>query len=159
MSVNTKRVAGRRELHFQSLDDILAEAQMLATSNARTLGNWTLAQIFEHLARSLEASLDGVQGRVPLAMRILARPFKKRFLSKPTPSGFQLPSGVRRDLLPSDEASTEAALHRLRVAIERSKSQSHREPHLVFGRISEQEHNQIQLRHAEMHLSFAVPQE
>jgi hypothetical protein len=159
MKVDTKRVAGRRALHFETLDNIVRDAQMLASRRASTIGNWTLAQIFEHLAKSTEASLDGVKERPSLFLRLFARVLKKRFLTKPMPSGFTLPRNLQAELLPSDQATTEAFLARLRAAVDRTKSESHREPQVIFGRIPVQENNQIHLRLAEMHLSFAVAAE
>ena len=46
------RSPGHRELHFKSLEDILADVDRLASSREiRTLGNWSAGQIFEHVAR------------------------------------------------------------------------------------------------------------
>ena len=68
--IDTGKVAGRRELHFNSLDDILADVDRLASSREiRTLGNWSAGQIFEHVARVMDKSIDGSEqpaGRPPL---------------------------------------------------------------------------------------------
>lgn len=40
MTVDTKTVQGRRELKFQSFDEVLADAEKLVSSpNTKTLGN------------------------------------------------------------------------------------------------------------------------
>ncbi len=63
--VNTSKVSGRRELHFTSLDEILADAQRLAAGQYRQLGNWSLGQATTHLARTMKMSLDGAKFRAP----------------------------------------------------------------------------------------------
>src|SRR5438874_10377963 len=43
--VDTTKVAGRRQLHFVSIDDISADVEKLAAGEVRTLGNWSGGQI------------------------------------------------------------------------------------------------------------------
>lgn len=42
MAINTARVTGRRQLRFESLDAVLADAEYLASVPTRQLGNWSL---------------------------------------------------------------------------------------------------------------------
>ena len=57
--VNTKTVTGRRELRYDNYDELLADAERLAGKEVRTLGNWSYGQILRHLARSIDAMIDG----------------------------------------------------------------------------------------------------
>ena len=57
MPVDTKTVKGRRIVHYESLRDVLADAEAMYAAGARPLGNWTPGQIFVHLARSFDASI------------------------------------------------------------------------------------------------------
>lgn len=159
MSVNTKTVAGRRKLHFDSLDDFLAEAERLAGGEVKMLGNWSLAQIFTHLAAGIDSTMDGSTFKAPLFVRLMAPMMKKKFLYGGIPSGFKIPKEAQAQFLPSDDAQTEAALGQLRAAIERRKTSDKLAPHPLFGKTTKEEAVQFQLRHGEMHLSFAVPVE
>ncbi len=51
-TINTKQVTGRRVVRYESFDEILADAERLAVVPTRTLGNWSIGQIFSHLAKS-----------------------------------------------------------------------------------------------------------
>ncbi|MDA1055592.1 MAG: DUF1569 domain-containing protein [Planctomycetota bacterium] len=158
MSVNTKTVAGRRKLRFNSFDDLRAEAERLAGSEVKMLGNWSLAQIFKHLAEGLNSTIDGSSFKPPLFVRLVAGVFmKKKFIYKEIPSGFAIPKDAQAQFLPKEDIETEAALTELQAAIERVKSTDKRAQHPVFGKVTREEANNFQLRHAEMHLSFAVP--
>ena len=77
MTVDTKNVANRREPRYESYDDLLADAENLAGQEHKVLGNWTFAQILEHLGIALEGSLDGIPFKAPLAMRVFAKAFLK----------------------------------------------------------------------------------
>ncbi len=47
--IETKKVTDRRTLSFRSLDDIQADVEALDGSAIRTTGNWTAAQIVQHV--------------------------------------------------------------------------------------------------------------
>ena len=57
MPVNTKKVQDRRKVRYESLDELLADAQRFSGDNVRKLGNWSQGQIYEHIARSLDSSI------------------------------------------------------------------------------------------------------
>ena len=82
---------------------------------------------------------------------------KKRFLSGTLSPGFKLPKNAGR-LIP-EETSVEEGLAEFQTAINRAKSESKRAPHGGFGKIPDDECDQFQLRHAELHMSFVVPQD
>lgn len=57
MSFIPKSVTGRRQVSCATLDEFLAEA--IAAADARTLSNWSMGQIYWHLAAALDAALTG----------------------------------------------------------------------------------------------------
>ena len=63
--VDTKRVAKRRELHFHTLADVLRDVEQLAAVTSETGesicadGNWTSAQIVEHVTFFIDGAIDG----------------------------------------------------------------------------------------------------
>ena len=159
MSVNTKAVEGRRELRFQSFDDLQAEIERLAGNDVKMLGNWSLAQMFKHLAAGLNSTIDGSSFKAPFYFKLMAPLMKKKFIHGSIPPGFKIPKEAEAQFLPSDDVETADALGELQAAIERVKSADKFAPHPMFGAISNGDVEQFQLRHAEMHLSFALPAE
>lgn len=158
MAVNTKTVEGRRKLRFESLDEVLADAEQLAAGEVKMLGNWSLAQMFKHLAAALNSTIDGSSFKPPFFVKLMVGLLmKKKFIYGAIPAGFSIPANAQAQFLPQDDVETEAALAELRAAVERVKSTDERANHPIFGKITREEADQFQMRHAEMHLSFAVP--
>ncbi len=156
MAINTKKVQGRRPVRYESLEDLLAEAERFATAEVRPLGNWSQGQIYEHLAISLNASIDGVGFSIPAPIRfIMSLLYKKKFLTNELPAGYKSTD----KFVPSEDAKVQDALESLRAAIERQKQEPNRVPHPAFGKIGKDGWNDFHLRHAEMHMSFLIPSE
>ncbi len=152
MPVNTKQVQGRRQVHYDSLDDLLADAERYAKPDVKRLGNWSPGQIYEHLAGTMNGSIDGMDFLLPLPARVLMTLLMKRkFLKKSIPAGFKAPSSA----VP-DETSTEDGLASIRDAISRQKNESQRALHPAFGKLTREEWTDFHLRHAEMHMSFLI---
>ena len=72
--------------------------------------------------------------------------------------GFKLPKAAADKYVPEPAVSAEQGLSELRASIQRLKTEPQRHPHPVLGRITRDEWDQLQLRHAELHLSFFVPE-
>jgi hypothetical protein len=156
--VDTARLAGRRDLHFQSLDDILAEVDRIANcSRVGTLGNWSAGQIFEHVARVMDRSIDGFDSRLPAILRfILGRTMKSRMLNRPMAAGFKLPEKAGAELI-APATSLEDGLAHIRKAIRRLHTEPARVPSPFLGPLSREEWDRLHCRHAELHFSFLVP--
>ncbi len=158
MTIDTKKVEGRRELHFETLDEILADAEMLvAAEDVQTLGNWTLGQILYHLAVGQNMSLDGDDYRPPWLIRVVAPYMKKGILNGKMSPGFQLPRVLHKKLIAQPTLTPAEGLEALRKSTERVKSETPQPRNPVFGKMTPAEWVQLHLRHAELHLSFAVP--
>ena len=150
---NTKQVTGRRTLRFTSLDEIVTEAEQLASGPIQTLGNWSPGQIFEHLARTFTLPLDGIVLPIPFYVRWGARLMLGRFLRNGFPAGLALTGKSAAALVP-EAISTEDGLAALQSAVARWKAKTTVPRHSVFGAVTDDQWTQIQLRHAELHLSF-----
>jgi hypothetical protein len=157
-AIDTGKVTERRQLHFGSLDDILAEVDRLAKSrDIGTLGNWSAGQCFKHLATVMNKSIDGFDNRLPALVRVVFRTlFKQRFLSKPMGAGFKLPEKAHAELVPPS-TSLEEGLQSIRQAIKRLQTETKRAPNAVLGPLTADEWNQLHCRHSELHLSFLLP--
>lgn len=146
--------SSRRKVRYASFDEILADAEAAAARGAATTGNWSLGQIFEHLATAMEKSMDGFGFTAPWVVRVVASNFfKRRMLRDGMPAGFNLRGKGAAILIPGPTAA-ESGLEHLRRSIARLKVETQRAPHPAFGPLTFEESNQLQLRHSELHMSF-----
>ena len=141
MTVDTKNVAQRREVHYDSYDDLLADAQRLASGDVQTVGNWTLGQIFKHLAQTLNSSIDGTNMKFPWLMKKIVLVFinKEKMLNEPLSPGFKIPKKGQAQFSPDPSISTEEGLASLHTAIERCQSENSRAEHPAFGELTREE--------------------
>jgi hypothetical protein len=155
-SVDTRTVRGRRQLHFTSLDEVVADAEQLASSpTTRMLGNWPLGQLLAHLAMAMNRSIDGISFQAPWYLRLFGRLVKRRVLKRGLTPGFKLPKDREAGAYPRVTSSQEA-LTIFRQAVARMRNEKATAIHPFFGRLTHEEWTQFHLRHAELHLSFAV---
>jgi hypothetical protein len=156
MTVNTAKVANRRTLHFDSVQDILDEVERLDPATTKALGNWSGGQILTHLATVMEGSIDGSPLRVSWPLRVLGRMMKKRVLTKGMPPGFQL-KGQSALLLIPPATSWEEGLARFRKVVRRLQTETRRADSPFLGSMTQEDWTRLHCRHAELHLSFLAP--
>jgi hypothetical protein len=135
----------------------LADAERLSGGQIKTLGNWSPGQVYMHLARSMNDSIDGSKMKVSWFMRLLAGMLKNKVLSGPMSAGFKLPKDAEKVLVPGP-TSTEEGLAALRAAITRQQTETKRAPSPAFGPLTKDEWHKLHLNHAALHMSFLVPQ-
>jgi len=158
VTVSTELLAdGRRRLRFQSLHEVLADAERLAAGPVQTLGQWTFPQIVQHIADAMRGSLDGFGFQAPWLARTLIAPLvKNSLLTKGMKPGFKLPDSAQ-SLLPAKDVTLDAAMDCLRKVVARFESEQPQAPHPFLGKLASQEHHSLHMRHSELHLSFVVP--
>ena len=158
---DTGKVAGRRILRFESIDQVMADVDRLAEAERAgrlgRLGNWTLGQTLGHLACWAEYSYIGTPLKVPFLLRFILRGRKRRFLYQPMRAGVKIP-GVTGGTLATAPMSLEAGLVRMRRIMERLKAEAPSKPQAIFGPMTHEEWVALHCRHAEMHLGFLVPE-
>jgi hypothetical protein len=158
--VNCRRVAGRRQLRYRDFEALLSDAEQLAASPTRALGNWSLGQALKHLALMMEMAVDGNPFDAHWLICLVARlMFRHRLIHSHMSPGFQLPAAMAEYLVPRTDVSTEEGLASLRAAISRMQAEPLQPSHPLLGAMSADEWREFHLRHAELHLSFIVPQE
>jgi hypothetical protein len=157
MTVDTKTVPGRRKLQFSSLDDVVADAEKCVHSpNTKMLGNWQLDRILGHLSKAMNGSIDGMDLKAPLIVRLVGPWLKKRILNNGMAPGIKLSKPNEQELYPN-VSSAQLALEDLRKAASRLRTEKLGARHPVFGRMTDAEWIKLHLRHAELHLSYALP--
>lgn len=155
--VKTTKVQGRRDVRYSNLEDLLADAESLAAGKPELLGNWNLGQILGHIACAMNASIDGFPGRMPFLLKLIAGLFMRKMILKgPLRPGFKLPETAEAKLVPPSETTAEEGLELLKAAISRQNAETRRVPHLALGELSVADWASAHLRHAELHMSFAV---
>jgi hypothetical protein len=146
----------KRTLSFRSYDDILADAEGLSAGGYEKTGNWGLGQTCDHLARTMERSLDGFSSKYPWLFQRLARLIALGAILKHKPSNRRFPAPD--DLLTNDAPDDGSGLSRLRAAVGRLKAHAGPiQPHPVFGKVSPEQWREIHLWHSEHHLGFLTP--
>lgn len=158
MTVKTDQVAGRRTLRFESLADVQRDAETVSWRPAKTLGNWSVSQIIDHLARSIQAGFEGPQVWAPWFVRYLIAPvIKPRLLSKGMPAGFNMPKKMTH-FMPGDDPNLAVSLQELTNWVDRLKAECPPLGHPAFGKLSHADWIRLHIRHGELHLSFIVPE-
>jgi Protein of unknown function (DUF1569) len=155
------KVSGRRILRFESIDELMVEVDRLADAERagrlKRVGNWTLGQTLGHVACWVEYNYTGAPLKVPFFIRWLCRLRKQKFLYEPMRPGLKIP-GVQGGTLGTEPMSLEEGLGRLRRVMERLKVEAPTTPNVAFGPLTHEEWIAGNLRHAEMHLGFLVPE-
>ncbi len=157
--VNTAQVRDRRALRFSSIDDVLKDIDAIVAADQggtlRQLGNWPPGQVLGHVAAWINYSYDGYPVKPPpWFIRIILRMKVKKYLRDGMPVGVRIP-GVENGTFATEPLSTAAGAERLRRALQRLQSNepaTYDSP--AFGAMSHADRIQLNLRHAELHLSF-----
>jgi hypothetical protein len=148
-------------LRFESIDQVLADVDRLAAADRagrlRRLGNWTLGQTLGHLAAWAEYAYTGAPLPVPFFIKWILRLRKRKFLYGPMRPGVKIP-GVAGGTLGTDPMPLDEALGRYRRVMTRLQAEAPTAPSPVFGQLTHAEATALNLRHAELHLGFLIPE-
>ncbi len=147
--------AQRRTLNFASLDDVMPEVERLMAGHV-TVGKWTLGEICDHLATTMNRALDGFPKPMPWIVRRTIGPF---FLKKILSDG-AMATGIKVPelLMPKPGTDAHQSAEALRTAIQRLKNAPDPPPeNAFFGFMSKDQMLRLQTIHTAHHLSFAVP--
>jgi uncharacterized protein DUF1569 len=157
--VDTAKVADRRTLRFNTIDDLLQEMNRIEAAERsgklKALGNWTAGQNFGHLAGWIDFGWNGYPMKPPpWFIRFLIKMRLKSYMRKGMPAGVKIP-GIKGGTLAIDPLSTAEGAARLRKSLDRLKrGEPPKFNSPAFGNMSESDRVQLNLRHAELHLGF-----
>ncbi|PQO42993.1 DUF1569 domain-containing protein [Blastopirellula marina] len=151
--------AKRRELAFQSFDEVLADCKRLADVGYHHAGNWNLGQICQHLAAYMNQSMDGFVDPPPFWMPYAKPVVRALYLPKILKGAhFKIKAKAPESTLPSTNADDEVRMHELEQAIARITAEDAQfvdSP--AVGNLSAEEWRKVHLWHCQHHLSFLVP--
>lgn len=153
----------RRELHCSSLDEAVLESRRLLASGYEQAGNWNLAQVLGHCSDWLRYPMDGYP-RASMPIRVMLWMMKISFgkslratilkTRQMKSGGPTMPATVKR----ADEQADAEAIEEFSKLVERFhrfQGPVHASP--LFGSMSRQEMEELQIIHLQHHLSFLVP--
>jgi hypothetical protein len=152
----------RRPLRFESIDQAIAEAEQLVAAEREgrltSVGNWNLGQILGHLATWANFAFDGYPREVhaPFFVRCIVRMFRGQILRKGMMAGVRI-GKVPGGTLGIEEFEAQEGLERFVAAMNRLKASSPTAKNPVFGKMTHEQWIALNLRHAELHMSFLVP--
>ena len=149
----------RRELVFDTLDEVLIDAEQLAAGEVRTTGNHSFGQILNHLTLSQDVSTGrAVAPPPPFFMRVMMPLMRKMVINdKPLKPGIKLPTNGELFFWPDKEFDVPTAIQAFRESVGNYKENGPLEVHPFFGKLSRKEVDQLNCRHAALHLSFVQP--
>ncbi|MGD9691901.1 MAG: DUF1569 domain-containing protein [Phycisphaerales bacterium] len=162
--IDTKKVADRRPLSFNSIEEIEKDMDHLLDAERdgrlRQLGNWTPGQIFWHVGEIMRGSFEGIPLKAPWFIRVLgATVIRKRVLGpKGFPTGIPLRGPAETIIADPDITSDDGAaylrtqLHRVRAG----EKMTQRSPFL--GPMSHEDWCALHRNHAALHFSFLRPE-
>ncbi|MFO0943996.1 MAG: DUF1569 domain-containing protein [Pirellulales bacterium] len=154
-SPTTDKPLKRRQLFFQTFNEVLIELDRMESRPQRTIGKWSLGQILKHLAVPIDGAVDGISVQMPWHLRFSARLFKPIVMRMRMPAGFQLPKQAAAVMVPGPTESAEG-FAALRNSINKFNAATEFHPHPVLGTLTKKEWEMIMCRHCELHLSFAL---
>lgn len=149
----------RRSLRFNSIDEVAADLAAIAAADRagtlRAVGNWTPGQVLSHVANWINYAYDGFPLKpAPWPIRMILRLRLKSMLAGRMPAGARIP-GVEGGTAGADRVTAEEGIRRLQRALQRLASNEpapHDSP--GFGKLTDEQRVLLNLRHAELHLSF-----
>ncbi|MFK7962031.1 MAG: DUF1569 domain-containing protein [Phycisphaerales bacterium] len=152
--------ATRRTLTFGSLAEILADVEHLDGAGPLVgLGEWTPAQILDHVRRGMVVAREGAGFTMPLPMRVIGRVFKSYFLRNTFKAGIKMPSVARDTFAPAEHITWNEAASAFREEVAAaSQPNAMTTPSPLLGPLSHHDWERLHCRHAELHFAFIVPE-
>ncbi|WP_146519875.1 DUF1569 domain-containing protein [Stieleria varia] len=142
-------------VHFRTIDELQSFVEMIREDNHETLGQWSAAQNFAHLAGAFEGSMQQLPAGYPRIVRIMLRPFRSIVTKYRFPPWLPIPAAIKHRLEPPVDALFDEQKSRLLDSIrEFCSHDSEHPPHPVLGRLTRDEWIGFHLRHSAHHLSF-----
>lgn len=142
-------------MKFRTIDDIRERVQLIEPDNHKTLGKWSAAQNFFHLAGALEATVTSRPAGSPGVTRKVAKPIRWFITRVRFPPFVPIPDSVRSLLEPPEDADFATQKLRLLTTIDRFRDfDGELPPHPVLGPLTRDEWIGFHLRHCQRHLSF-----
>ena len=138
-----------------TLESLREEIARINRTGNGTTGNWSIGQIFFHLAAAFEGSVEGLPPGYHAIIRMLVRPIRWVVTRVKFPQRIPIPSAIRHKLEPPVDADASEQYKRLLQAIDQFTNHEGEYPsHPVLGSLTRDEWIGFHLRHCRHHLNF-----
>lgn len=144
-----------RELKFSTFDDILAEAKRIAAQpGVSSRGSWTPAQNVWHVGRVVLASVEGFPADVPFIFKLVGPLLRNRFTKRAFNPGIKVPAKLAAHFVADSSVTADQAVELFEQAVAKRQAQGYIPASPLFGKMTEQQWEQLHCRHAEMHFGL-----
>jgi Protein of unknown function (DUF1569) len=157
VGINTAKVVKRRRVEYTFFEELLQDGRKMVQGPVRTLGNWTPGQVMLHLAKTMNASIDGMNVQFPFHLKLMGWLFRSRIMNSQVPPGFKIPDSGKQ-LLEPPPVTVEEGFEEMEKAVNRIRREPNRVRHPLLGDLTRQEWDHLHLSHAELHMSFLIPE-
>ena len=161
MSANPEK----RELSFNSFDDLLADARMLLERGYKKTGKWNLSQVCGHCANWIRYPMEGFpkpNAFVGMMLWLMKVTVAKGKLKKMLESG-SMPGGqptMPESIPGTSDMSDSDGVDQLAKTIEKFKTHKNDwHPSPLFGEIDTERLTKLNLIHSALHFSYLIPKE
>lgn len=157
--MNQPNALTRRELTFEKIKDVIEDVNRIGDADAQgTLqvsGQWTAGEILSHLSAWIEYGYQGYPiESPPWIVRQMLKLMLRSMLKNGMKPGTRIP-GVQDGTVGQTKMPTAEACQRYLVALNRlASSEKVVYPSPAFGEMDHSKRVSLNLRHAELHLSF-----
>ncbi len=149
----------RRTLSFETIDEVIEDVNRIQSADTHgtlsVCGQWTAGEILTHLSAWIEYGYEGYpMAAAPWIVRQGMKFYLRSILKNGMQPGGKIP-GVEGGTTGQMKVATETACQRYLVALNRlASSEPVKYPSPGFGDLSNEKRVKLNLRHAELHLSF-----
>ena len=147
----------RRALVFDTINDVIEDVNRIqaASEQVQVSGQWTAGEILTHLSAWIEYGYEGYPiESPPWFVRQMLKLVLRKILRKGMQPGVNIP-GVEGGTVGQMKVDTDTAAQRYLMALSRlGSSEAVKYPSPAFGEMSREKRIKLNLRHAELHLSY-----
>ncbi|XAL98141.1 DUF1569 domain-containing protein [Phycisphaeraceae bacterium D3-23] len=151
----------RRDLTFNSLDEVLADIKALPAEGLTAAGKWTPAENVEHVSKAIGYTVHGFPDCKPSKIQkvlftTMVKLFGRKMLTMKLSPGIKFPKGMEF-FEPEKGVAWDEAVRRLEQNIADAKTKKMTHPSPVAGDLGHEKWTLMHCRHAELHFSFIHP--
>lgn len=151
--------AARRDLTFETVNDVIEDVNQISVADAagtlEVCGQWTAGEILSHLSAWIEYGYEGYPiDAPPWLVRQVMKLMLRSMLKSGMKPGIRIP-GIDSGTVGQTKMPTQEACQRYLMALNRMASREKVVyPSPAFGEMDHAKRVKLNLRHAELHLSF-----